>query len=214
MRLLSVNVGHPRDVAFQDRVIRTGIFKVPAAGPVWLGRTNLVGDSQADRRVHGGEDKAVYVYPYEHYAFWVGANGNNNYSPGQFGENFTTVGMYEDDICIGDVFKIGDARVQVSQPRTPCFKLGIRMGDDQFPARFAAAARTGFYLRVLEEGNVTAGNTIERVERIANSMTVRAIFDLRHVRHGAREEYAQAAQIAGLSISWRAAFKQRVVENE
>ncbi|MHB8741871.1 MAG: MOSC domain-containing protein [Sulfuricaulis sp.] len=214
MQLLSVNVGQPRDVVFQDRVVRTGIFKVPVAGSVWLGRTNLAGDSQADRRVHGGEDKAVYVYPYEHYAFWAGENGINNYLPGQFGENFTTIGMHEDEICIGDVFKIGDARVQVSQPRTPCFKLGIRMGDDQFPARFAAAARTGFYLRVLEEGKVTAGNTIERVERIANSMTVRAIFDLRQGCHGTREEYAQAAQLAGLSISWCAAFKQRVVVNE
>jgi MOSC domain-containing protein YiiM len=214
MQLLSVNVSLPREVMYQDRVVRTGIFKVSVMGSVSLGRFNLAGDGQADLRVHGGKDKAVYVYPFEHYAFWASETRNNDFSPGQFGENFTTTGLHEDDVCIGDVFQIGDARVQVSQPRTPCFKLGIRMGDDQFPARFVAAARTGFYLRVLREGSVTAGDVIERIERTANSMTVRAIFDLRHGRHGTREEYTRAARLAGLSASWCAAFEKGIAENK
>lgn len=183
-------------------------------GSVRLGRFNLAGDGQADLRVHGGEDKAVYVYPFEHYAFWASETRNNDFSPGQFGENFTTTGLHEDDVCIGDVFQIGNARVQVSQPRIPCFKLGIRMGDVEFPARFVAAARTGFYLRVLREGSVTAGDIIERIERTANSLTVRTIFDLRHSRHGTREEYTRAAQLAGLSASWCAAFEKRIAENK
>ncbi len=212
MQLLSVNVGLPREVTYQDRVVRTGIFKVPVMGPVWLGRLNLAGDGQADLHVHGGEDKAVYVYPVEHYAFWVNETGDKDLSPGKFGENFTTTGLYEDDVCIGDVFQIGDARVQVSQPRTPCFKLGIAMGDDQFPARFVAAARTGFYLRVLREGGVTAGDVIERITRTANSMTVRAIFYLRLGRQGTRVEYTRAAELAGLSKSWAAAFEKRIAE--
>jgi len=212
MKLISINVGLPREIVHQGRAVSTGIFKEPVAGPVFLRQLNLAGDRQADLRVHGGADKAAYLYPFEHYAFWAAETGRNDFVYGQFGENFTVTGLLENDVCIGDVLQIGAARVQVSQPRSPCFKLGIRMGDDQFPARFAAANRTGFYLRVLEEGVVQAGDAIQRLERAANSMSVREIFFLRHAGNGTREDYARAARLTGLSESWRKAFEKRLVE--
>ena len=211
MALISINVGLPREIIHGGQAITTGIFKLPVAGPVWLGRLNLAGDGQADLRVHGGADKAVYVYPFEHYAFWAGELGRHDFSHGQFGENFTTLGLLEDEVSIGDVFQVGAAQVQVTQPRSPCFKLGIRMGEQGFPARFATANRTGFYLRVLEEGRVAAGDAIERVEHATGSMTVREVFRLRHVG-GTRAEYERAAQLPDLSSSWHAAFEKRLTE--
>jgi len=211
MTLISINVGFPREIIHGGQAITTGIFKAPVTGPVRLGRLNLEGDGQADLRVHGGADKAVYVYPIEHYAFWAGELGRDDFSHGQFGENFTTTGLLEDGVCIGDVFEIGEARVQVTQPRTPCFKLGIRMGEQGFPARFATANRTGFYLRVLEEGIVKAGDAIDLVERAAGSMSVREVFHLRHVG-GTRAEYKRAVRLPGLSLSWRAVFEKRLAE--
>lgn len=212
MRLISVNVGLPRDIAHRGQSVSTGIFKTPVAGLVFLRRMNLDGDRQADLRVHGGADKAAYLYPFEHYAFWAAETGRDDFVYGQFGENFTVTGLLEDGVSIGDILQIGAARVQVSQPRSPCFKLGIRMGDDGFPARFAAANRTGFYLRVLEEGKVQAGDAIRILERAAGSMSVRDIFSLRHAGYGTREDYARAAKLPGLSESWRAAFEKRLAE--
>ena len=211
MKLISVNVGKPRPVAHEGRVVTSGIFKEPVAGPVFLRRLNLDGDGQADLRVHGGADKAVYAYPFEHYAFWAGELGRDGLTYGQFGENFTITGLLEDVVCIGDEFQIGAARVQVTQPRSPCFKLGIRMGDDQFPARFAAANRTGFYLRVLQEGRVSAGDAIERIRHDAGSMSVRDVFRLRH-GSGTRAEYERVARLPALSSSWRVAFEKRLAE--
>jgi len=211
MKLISINIGRPRPVPHEGRVVSTGIFKEPMAGPVFLRRLNLDGDGQADLRVHGGADKAVYAYPFEHYAFWAGELGRDDFAHGQFGENFTITGWLEDAVCIGDEFRIGAARVQVTQPRSPCFKLGIRMNDDQFPARFAAANRTGFYLRVLQEGRVAAGDAIERVAHDAGSLSVRDVFRLRHDR-GTREEYERAARLPALSPSWRAVFEKRLKE--
>ena len=211
MTLISINLSLPRQIIHGGQAISTGIFKIPVSGPVWLGHLNLVGDGQADLRVHGGADKAVYVYPFEHYAFWAGELARNDFASGQFGENFTTTELLEDEVFIGDVFRIGDARVQVTQPRSPCFKLGIRMNDENFPARFAAANRTGFYLRVLEEGMVKAGDAIDRIEHATGSMSVRDIFHLRHAG-GTRAEYERAARLPGLASSWRAAFEKRLVE--
>jgi MOSC domain-containing protein YiiM len=213
MKLISINIGRPRPVPHEGRVVSTGIFKEPVAGPVFLRRLNLDGDGQADLRVHGGADKAVYAYPFEHYAFWEAELGRNDFAHGQFGENFTITGWLEDAVCIGDEFQIGAVRVQVTQPRSPCFKLGIRMGDNQFVARFAAANRTGFYLRVLQEGRVAAGDTIERVAHDAGSLSVRDVFRLRHDR-GTRAEYERAVKLSALSPSWRAAFEKRLAEFE
>ena len=207
MTLISINLGLPREIIHDGQAIMTGIFKTPVAGAVFLRRLNLDGDGQADLRVHGGPDKAVYVYPFEHYAFWAGELGRDGFPYGQFGENFTIQGLLEDEACIGDVFRIGEAQVQVTQPRSPCFKLGIRMGDEGFPARFAVANRTGFYLRVLAEGRVTAGDVIERIEPAAGSMTVCEVFRLRHVG-GTRAEYERAVRLPGLLASWHAAFEK------
>ncbi len=212
MTLISINVGLPREITHGGQTVTTGIFKLPVAGPVWLGRQNLEGDGQADLRVHGGADKAVYVYPFEHYAFWAGELGRHDFSHGQFGENFTTRGLLEDEVSIGDVFRIGGARVQVTQPRSPCFKLGIRMGDENFPGRFATANRTGFYLRVLEEGVVKAGDAIALIEQPRGSISVRDAFRLRHGAGGTRAEYERAARVPALTPSWRAAFEKRLVE--
>ena len=211
MNLISVNVGLPREITHGGQTVTTGIFKAPVAGAVFLRRLNLDGDGQADLRVHGGPDKAVYAYPFEHYAFWARELGRDGFPYGQFGENFTVEGLLEDAVNIGDVFRIGEARVQVTQPRSPCFKLGIRMGDENFPARFAAANRTGFYLCVLEEGMVKAGDAIYLVERAAGSMNVCEIFRLRHAG-GTRVELERAAKLPALSPSWRAAFEKRLRE--
>jgi MOSC domain-containing protein YiiM len=206
VRLLSVNVGKPRTVEHQGRRITTGIFKTPVSGPVPVRRLNLDGDGQADLRVHGGEDKAVYVYPAEHYDFWSRELGRDDLGFGFFGENFTTEGLLEDEVCIGDVLRIGSARFEVSQPRTPCFKLAMRIGIEGFEPRFAASGRLGFYLRVLEEGSVAAGNAIERVARGAGGVSVREAHGL---RFGASPDPARlriAAGLRALSSRWREAL--------
>ena len=161
--------------------------------------------------MHGGADKAVYAYPFEHYAFWESELGRNDFAHGHFGENFTVTGLLEDAVCIGDEFQIGAARVQFTQPRSPCFKLGIRMGDDQFPVRFTTANRTGFYLRVLQEGRVAAGDAIARIAHNAGSLSVRDVFRLRH-GSGTHAEYERAAKLPALSPSWRAVFEKRLAE--
>lgn len=208
MKLLSVTVGRPRPVPYRDDVISTGIYKEPVNGPVWVRQLNLEGDGQADLKVHGGEHKAVYAYPSEHYAFWARELGRDDLVHGQFGENLTVEGLIEDAVHIGDVYRIGEALLQVSQPRSPCFKLGIRMGDAQFPARFTAENRTGFYLRVLEEGRVQAGDAIKHIEQAKDSISVRDAFRLRHGSGGTRAEYERAVRVGALTPSWRAAFEK------
>ena len=212
MRLISVNVGRPRPVPYQDGVVSTGIYKEPVTGPVWVRRLNLDGDGQADLKVHGGEHKAVYVYPVEHYVFWSRELGRDDLGYGQFGENLTVEGLLEEQMNIGDVYRIGKALLQVSQPRSPCFKLGLRMGDEGFVARFSAENRTGFYLRVIEEGRITAGDAIERVEQAKDSISVRDAFRLRHGAGGTRAEYERASRVKALTPSWRAAFEKRLRE--
>ena len=212
MRLISVNVGRPQPVPYQDGVVSTGIYKEPVTGPVWVRRLNLDGDGQADLKVHGGEHKAVYVYPVEHYVFWSRELGRDDLGYGQFGENLTVEGLLEEQMNIGDVYRIGKALLQVSQPRSPCFKLGLRMGDEGFVARFSAENRTGFYLRVIEEGRITAGDAIERVEQAKDSISVRDAFRLRHGAGGTRAEYERASRVKALTPSWRAAFEKRLAE--
>lgn len=210
MKLISVNVGLPRDFSWQGRSITTGIFKQSVTGRINLRRLNLDGDRQADLRVHGGEHKAVYAYPVEHYDWWRHELGRDASPPGQFGENFTVQGMHEDEVWIGDVFQVGTARVQVSQPRSPCFKLDLRMGEDGFLARFHAARRIGFYLRVLEEGEVGAGDPIVRVAREPRSMSVLEIYQLRYGDRYDRDRLKRAIGLAALTPSWRDAFAKQL----
>ena len=209
MRLISVNVAKPKTVPWQGNEVRTGIFKEPVGGRVKVSRLNLEGDGQADLQVHGGEDKAVYAYPAEHYPAWTAELGRR-LPFGQFGENLTLEGMLEDQVRIGDVYRIGTVLFQVSQPRTPCFKLGIRMEDDTFPERFLESGRSGFYLRVLEEGVLEPGDAVHRESTAADSLTIQEVSRLRYFEPPDIPGMRQAAELPALSLSWRRQLRQRL----
>lgn len=178
MKLVSVQIGRPRTVQWRGKRVPTGIYKEPVASRIMLYRFNLDGDGQADLTIHGGPDKAVYVYPVEHYVSWSHELERTDLTFGQFGENFTVEGMLEETVCIGDQFRVGGAVVAVTQPRQPCYKLGIKMTDPRFPKLFLASGRTGFYVRVLKEGEVGTGDEIYRILRGPDGMTVRQAADL------------------------------------
>jgi MOSC domain-containing protein YiiM len=215
MKLLSVNVGQPREVSYIDRRGRekstsTGIFKEPAAGRVMLRTLNLDGDGQADLNGHGGIYKAAYAYSVENYRYWADELGRTDFAAaGQFGENFTVEGMTEDRICIGDVFRVGDSVVEVTQPRVPCFKLGIRMGIEGFQKQFAESCRVGFYLRVLEEGMVGPDDEFERIRQGSVRMTVRELMHLLYFDPENVEDAKKALDIEALSPGWRQSFVDR-----
>ena len=172
MKVLSINVARPRIIISKGQRISTGIFKQPVEGPVMLRRLNLDGDRQADLSVHGGPAKAVYAYPSEHYPLWQKELPDMDLPYGMFGENFTTEGLNEDNTNIGDRFRIGEAVVMVTQPREPCFKLAAKFGRDDIIKNFLESGRSGFYLAVVEEGMVESGQTIERIYRDENGVTV------------------------------------------
>lgn len=179
MKLISVNIGSPRSITWKGRIVTTGIFKEPIQDRrVLLRKYNLDGDRQADLSVHGGKDKAVSVYPSEHYPFWQQEFPDMNLPWGMFGENFTTEGLWEEEVHIGDHFRIGSAEVMVTQPRMPCYKLGIKFGRMDIGRQFLASGRTGFYLAVLQEGEVSAGDRIELIHRDENQVTVAAMVRL------------------------------------
>lgn len=172
MKIISLNAGLPRTVPYNGGEVSTGIFKAPVPGPRMLRRLNLDGDRQADLENHGGRNKAVYAYPSEHYEFWRRELPGMDLPWSIFGENLTTEGLKEEDACIGDHFRIGEAVVAVRQPRIPCYKLGIRFGRDDIVKKFLASGRSGIYFSVLEEGLVNAGDAIERIHRDENGVTV------------------------------------------
>lgn len=172
MKLLSVQVGLQRTVRWRGRAITTGIYKKPVDGRIMLRRFNLDGDQQADLTVHGGRDKAVYVYPFEHYAFWRKELPGEQLPYGSFGENFTSEGLDEQSVHIGDRFRIGGAVVEVTQPRLPCYKLGLRFRRPDMPKRFHASGLCGFYLAVIEEGEVGAGDAWERIAHDNRELSV------------------------------------------
>jgi MOSC domain-containing protein YiiM len=215
MKLLSVNVSRPKTVATPDGTMRTGIYKEPVEGRVRVRRLNLEGDGQADLRAHGGVDKAVYAYPSEHYDLWKREMGREDLPFGWFGENLTVEGMPEDQVRIGDVFRIGTALLQVTQPRTPCHKLEFKSGLPGFARRFVLSGRSGFYLRVLEEGEFGAGDTIERVGRDPVPLSVREANDLASSeKQEDLEALGRAVQVESLSPSWRKRFRQRLSRSE
>ena len=205
-RLLSVNVARPRLIQWQGATISTGIFKQPVRGRVRLRTVNLDGDKQADLSVHGGRDKAVYVYPSEHYEYWRRELGVSELSWGAFGENFTSEGLLEDEVQVGDRFRIGTAVVMVTQPRVPCFKLAARFQREDIIARFLHSDRSGFYLSVIEEGEVGGNDRIEAIPYESTSLTIRVIHQL--YRHATRDRdlLRQAAAIAMLPEGWRRRF--------
>lgn len=175
MKLVSLNVGLPREVPWHNTIVTTGIFKQPVSGRLALRKLNLDGDRQADLRVHGGEYKAVYCYPVEHYAYWKKQLPGRDLGFAVFGENFTTEGLLEDSVHLGDRFAVGSAEVVVTQPRLPCYKLGVRFASDEMVKRFLASARTGFYLAVTREGEVGAGDEIKLLSRDPSAVPVSEI---------------------------------------
>ncbi len=203
MKLISVNIGGLTQTEVNGRVVGTGIFKEPVEGPVLAGRRGLEGDRVVDLRVHGGEHKAVYAYPNEHYPVWAEELGRDDLAPGQFGENFTTEGLIEDAVHVGDRFSVGEAVLEVTQPRVPCFKLGIKMGDARFPKRFLQSMRCGFYLRVIEEGDVGAGDAIKLVEPGPEQISIKTLYTLRFSEPRDRDEVKRALTIPALSGEWR-----------
>lgn len=181
----------------------TGIYKEPASGRVRVRRHNLEGDAQADLRVHGGEHKAVYAYPLEHYAHWERELGRSGLAPGAFGENLTTSDLLETEVCIGDVLRAGTAVLQVTQPRTPCAKLAHKFARPQFIKEFLLSGRSGFYLRVVEEGELGAGDTVEFVRRDPNGVSVRALLGLTDLHETNPDLAARAMKVDALPTNWR-----------
>jgi ferredoxin-NADP reductase/MOSC domain-containing protein YiiM len=205
--LLSVNVGMPADVAWQGRTVHTGIFKYPVDGPVKARRLNLEGDGQGDRNGHGGEIRAVLVYQRESYDFWRRTLSRDDLEYGQFGENFTVDGLADDEVHIGDRFRIGAAEFEVTQPRVTCFRVGMRLGVPDMPALLVARHRPGFYLRVLTEGSVQAGDEIVRTGLGRHRMTVAAIDALLYLPDRDTDQLRAAADIPALSPGWRDSFR-------
>jgi MOSC domain-containing protein YiiM len=213
MRIASLNVGLPREVIWHGSTVSTGIYKDPVVGRVALRKLNLDGDRQADLTVHGGEYKAVYCYPLEHYEYWKQELPGRNLPMGVFGENFTTVGLNENDVHLGDRFAVGSAEVVVTQPRLPCYKLGVRFGSDDMVKRFLASGRGGFYLAVTREGEVRAGDGITVISRDANKVPVSEITRLYVLRRWGTEDLAslqQALQVDALPESWKDYFHERM----
>jgi ferredoxin-NADP reductase/MOSC domain-containing protein YiiM len=206
-RLLSVNVGLPQDVAWRGRTVHTAVWKRPAEGPVVARRLNIDGDGQGDLAGHGGEHRAVFVYQIESYRYWQAQLGRDDFSYGQFGENFTVDGLADDQVCIGDRFRIGAAVFEVTQPRVTCYRVGIRMDDPRIPALLVSHRRPGFYLRVLREGAVQAGDEIIQVAAGPETMTVAAVDALLYLPGHARPEMARALRIPALADGWKASFR-------
>ncbi len=213
--LVSIQTGRPAEHGKEgasdpmDRLWTSGFFKSPNAGPVFLGKENLDGDGQADLENHGGPDKAVCVYAADHYDVWRHELGMLALSFGAFGENFTIAGLVESDVCIGDVWCLGEAVVQVTQPRQPCWKLARRWRIKNLPGRVVETGRTGWYLRVLEEGTVAPGLSITRIEQPFPLWTIARANEVMHHDKSNREAAAELAAVPPLSRSWRETLSAR-----
>jgi ferredoxin-NADP reductase/MOSC domain-containing protein YiiM len=205
-RLVSVNVGLPRDIEWNGRVVHTGIWKDPLVGSCRVRRLNLEGDGQGDLAGHGGEQRAVFVYQLESYRYWQEQLQRTDYEHGQFGENFTIEGLADDTVCIGDRYEIGSALFEVTQPRTTCYRVGIRMSEPRMAALLTSSGRPGFYLRVLREGEVGAGDEITKVGEAAERMTIAEINALLYSSHHPRDLLSRALRIEALSPGWRSSF--------
>lgn len=210
MKLLSLNVARPRLAVYQGRTINTGIFKVPVSGPVPLRTLNLDGDRQADLSVHGGPFKAVYGYPSEHYAFWRDELPGIELPQGMFGENFTTEGLFETDLHIGDRVQVGSAILVVRQPRMPCYKLAAKFQRDDIIDRFLQSGRSGFYFSVEQEGVVQTGDSFEFLSRQADGITIAEMNQLFAVDKYNRALLEKAIATPALPEDWRDYLSQRL----
>jgi MOSC domain-containing protein YiiM len=210
MKILSVNVGVPREVTWQGKLVTTGIFKDPVKGPVMLRTLNLDGDQQADLTVHGGVDKAVYAYPSEHYAYWRAELLGVDLPWGMFGENFTTEGLLEEAVYIGDRFGIGETEVVVTEPRMPCYKLGLKFGRADIIKRFLASRRTGFYFAVVREGTVGAGDSVRLIGREQADISVADITRLYAFERDDAKALLRAIKVEALPESWKGYFQHQL----
>ena len=214
MKLISVNVGLPREVTWKGKTVTSGIFKTPVAGRVALRRHNLDGDQQADLSVHGGPTKAVYVYPSEHYAYWRSELPEIELAWGYFGENLTTDGLDEESVCIGDEFRVGTARVVVTEPRMPCFKLAIRFGRPDMVKRFLKSQRTGFYFGVVDEGEVEAGDELELLARHPDGLKLADVTRLYTTEKANVALLRKAISVEVLPESWSGFFAPQIEKLE
>jgi MOSC domain-containing protein YiiM len=210
MKLISLNVGLPRDVIWKGKSVTTSIFKVPVEGRVKLKTLNLDGDRQSDLTVHGGVHKAVYAYPSEHYDYWRRELGRTELPWGMFGENLTVDGLFEDELNIGDRVRIGTAELAITQPRLPCYKLAVKFGRDDIIKRFLESRRTGFYFAVLKEGDVGAGDSIEFISRDANELKVAGVTRLYLDGQDDLEGLQRALRVDTLPESWKTYFENQL----
>jgi MOSC domain-containing protein YiiM len=210
MKLISVNVGGPRDVISKGKTVTTSIFKVPVAGRVKLRTLNLDGDRQSDLTVHGGVHKAIYAYPSEHYAYWRRELPGIEMPWGMFGENLTVEGLFEDELNIGDQVRIGTAELAVTQPRLPCYKLAVKFGRDDIIKRFLDSRLTGFYFAVLREGDVGAGDSIEFISRDSNELAVAEVTRLYLDGRDDLEALQRALRVDALPEAWKTHFESRI----
>jgi len=212
-KLIALSVSKPVEITYGDRKLSTGIFKNPVSGPVMVRKYNIDGDGQADLSVHGGVDKAVYCYPHEHYAYWQNELGQE-FPPGQFGENLTTEGFLEDTVRVGDRFRVGEALIEATQPRMPCFKFGIKMGDPKIIKKFLLARRPGFYCRVIEEGMTEAGDTMVLEQAAENDLTIAKVLELGAFDKESIEGLRAAVAVDALADVWKDDFRARLASLE
>src|SRR3954447_26977207 len=205
--LVSVNVGLPKDVEWHGKTVFTGVFKDPVTGGRRVSKLNVDGDGQGDLAGHGGEMRAVFVYQVESYRYWERELDRSDFVHGQFGENFTIEGLADDEVCIGDRYQIGSALFEVSQPRVTCYRVGIRVNDPRIPALLVSHRRPGFYFRVIEEGDVEAGNEIVKVATGPEQMTVAEIDGLLYLPGHQRQQLIRALRIPALSPGWQGSFQ-------
>jgi MOSC domain-containing protein YiiM len=210
MKIVSVNVGLPREVTWQGKLTTTGIFKEPVNTPVMMRTLNLDGDGQADLTVHGGASKAVYAYPSEHYDYWRTELPGIDLPWGMFGENFTTEGLLEEAVYIGDKFRIGEVEVMVTEPRMPCYKLGIKFGRADIIKRFLASRRTGFYFAVVREGMVGAGDAVELIGREQHEISVADITRLYAFEKNDLKSLRRAIEVEALPDNWKGYFQHQL----
>jgi MOSC domain-containing protein YiiM len=210
MKIISINVGRPRLVMSNGNPVSTAIFKQPVTGPVMLRTLNLDGDRQADLSVHGGISKAVYAYPSEHYQFWREELPELELNPGMFGENFTSEGLFEDEVNVGDRFRVGEAELMATEPRLPCYKLGIRFGRSDIIKRFLQSRRTGIYFSVLKEGMVSAGDEVEVLHRDQNKISIADITRVFAFEKDDVDMLKRLVTLEPLSESWREHFYKQL----
>src|SRR5215472_12635153 len=206
-RLLSVNVGLPRDITWNNRTVRTAVWKSSVSDRRIVRKLNIDGDGQADLAGHGGEQRAVFVYQMDSYHYWEHFLGRNDFSFGQFGENFTVEGLADDEVCIGDRYRIGDAVFEVTQPRVTCYRVGIRMNEPRMPALLVEHRRPGFYFRVLQEGEVGAGDEIVKVADGPERISVAEMDGLLYLPGHSRDEIERALRVPALSKGWQGSFR-------